>query len=310
MSESVNNSFFLLGNDILNYLKYPYDFKNQNTEMRLLSPCLRIIEELNPLDYVNISQEKMMNPIPKKIQSQKVKYSLPALNNSVLNKINFISNKKENINYFGNNSIFNSNKKPKTTNINNISDMNFIEEDFSDDSSDNNNSNNINNTKANRFSLLSSNIFKSNIIQSEVKKRRSTISDEFIYRYDVTGLTDFFKKELIPSFNQIGFDYKIENNKQYIYINQDTDINPDISQIIQIENNKMSRFSLNNANIYNLIKSDCLSNKLIEQLFSNYIDGIDESNLGKNIEISLKYYDTNVSMDYFTFVEKCKKIIL
>ena len=317
MSESVNNSFFLLGNDILNYLKFPYDFKNKNSDSRLLSPCLRFIEELNPIDYVNIFQEKMMNPIPKKIQSHKVKYSLPGFNTSILNKINFISNKKENLNYFGNNSIFNSNKKPKTKNINTISDMNFIDkldEELSDDSSDNNNSNsnskNINNTKASRFSLLSSNIFKSNIIQSEVKKRRSTISDEFIYRYDVTELTDLFKKELIPSYNQIGFDYKIENNRQYIYINQEADINPDIAQIIQIENNKMSRISLNNSNIYNLIKSDCLSNKLIEQLFSNYIDGIDESNFGKNIEISLKYYDTNATMDYFTFVEKCKKLLL
>ena len=313
MSESVNNSFFLLGNDILNYLKFPYDFKNKNSDSRLLSPCLRFIEELNPIDYVNIFQEKMMNPIPKKIKSHKVKYSLPGFNTSILNKINFISNKKENLNYFGNNSIFNSNKKPKTKNINTISDMNFIDkldEELSDDSSDNNSSNNINNTKASRFSLLSSNIFKSNIIQSEVKKRRSTISDEFIYRYDVTELTDLFKKELIPSYNQIGFDYKIENNRQYIYINQEDDINPDVSQIIQIENNKMSRISLNNSNIYNLIKSDCLSNKLIEQLFSNYIDGIDESNLGKNIEISLKYYDTNATMDYFTFVEKCKKLLL
>ena len=72
----------------------------------------------------------------------------------------------------------------------------------------------------------------------------------------------------------------------------------------------MSRLSLSNMNMYNIIKYDYLSNKLIEHLFSNYIDGIDESNVGKNIEISLKYYDTNVTMDYFTFVEKCKKLIL
>ena len=123
-------------------------------------------------------------------------------------------------------------------------------------------------------------------------------------------MNDIFKKELVLPLIKIGFDYKIENNKQYLYIIQEADINPDISQIIRIDNNKMSRLSLSNMNMYNIIKYDCLSNKLIEHLFSNYIDGIDESNVGKNIEISLKYYDTNVTMDYFTFVEKCKKLIL
>ena len=322
MSESVNYSFFLLGNDILNYLKFPTDFKNKNAELQLLYPCLRIIDELNPLEYKNISQEKMINPNTKKIHSQKIKYSLPSFNCSVLNKINSISNKKENINCFGNSSIFNSNKKPKTTNFKEFFNNNMTnkldEEDSEDseDSSDNNdndknNNNNIhNNIKTSRFSLLSSNIFKSNIIQSEVKKRRSTISNEFIYRYDISELNDIFKKELVLPLIKIGFDYKIENNKQYLYIIQEADINPDISQIIRIDNNKMSRLSLSNMNMYNIIKYDCLSNKLIEHLFSNYIDGIDESNVGKNIEISLKYYDTNVTMDYFTFVEKCKKLIL
>ena len=320
MSESVNSSFFLLGNDVLNYLKFSSDFKNKNAESKLLSPCLRIFNELNPLEYINISQEKMINPHSKKIHSQRIKYSLPAFNYSVLNKINSISNKKENMNCFGNSSIFNSNKKPKTTNFNEVFNTNMtnkLDEDDSEDSSDNDdnikdNDNNIynNNIKTSRFSLLSINIFKSNIIQSEVKKRRSTISNEFIYRYDISELNDIFKKELVLPLIKIGLDYKIENNRQYLYITQEADINPDISQIIRIENNKMSRLSLSNMNMYNIIKYDYLSNKLIEHLFSNYIDGIDESNVGKNIEISLKYYDTNVTMDYFTFVEKCKKLIL
>ena len=320
MSESVNYSFFLLGNDVLNYLKFPSDFKSKNAEFQLLSPCIRIIDELNPLEYTNISQEKMINPNPNKIQSQKIKYSLPAFNCSILNKINLISNKKENINCFGNSPIFSSNKKPKTTNFNEVFNNNMtneLDEEDSDESLDNDDDdtndkiNNIyNNNKTSRFSLLSSNIFKSNIIQSEVKKRRSTISTEFIYRYDISSLNDIFKKELIHPLIKLGFDYKIENNKQYLYITQEADINPDISQIIRIDNNKMSRLSLSNMNMYNIIKYDCLSNKLIEHLFSNYIDGIDDSNVGKNIEISLKYYDTNVTMDYFTFVEKCKKLIL
>ena len=320
MSESVNYSFFLLGNDVLNYLKFPSDFKSKNAEFQLLSPCIRIIDELNPLEYTNISQEKMINPNPNKIQSQKIKYSLPAFNCSILNKINSISNKKENINCFGNSPIFSSNKKPKTTNFNEVFNNNMtneLDEEDSDESLDNDDDdtndkiNNIyNNNKTSRFSLLSSNIFKSNIIQSEIKKRRSTISTEFIYRYDISSLNDIFKKELIHPLIKLGFDYKIENNKQYLYITQEADINPDISQIIRIDNNKMSRLSLSNMNMYNIIKYDCLSNKLIEHLFSNYIDGIDDSNVGKNIEISLKYYDTNVTMDYFTFVEKCKKLIL
>ena len=320
MSESVNYSFFLLGNDVLNYLQFPSDFKSKNAEFQLLSPCLRIIDELNPLEYTNISQEKMINNNPNKIQSQKIKYSLPAFNCSILNKINSISNKKENINCFGNSPIFSSNKKPKTTNFNEVFNNNMtneLDEEDSDESLDNDDDdtndkiNNIyNNNKTSRFSLLSSNIFKSNIIQSEIKKRRSTISTEFIYRYDISSLNDIFKKELIHPLIKLGFDYKIENNKQYLYITQEADINPDISQIIRIDNNKMSRLSLSNMNMYNIIKYDCLSNKLIEHLFSNYIDGIDDSNVGKNIEISLKYYDTNVTMDYFTFVEKCKKLIL
>ena len=169
--------------------------------------------------------------------------------------------------------------------------------------------NSIQNDNKSGFSFIPSTIFKSNIIKSEDKRRSSTSSD-FIYRYDITSIINSIKKEIIPSLNKIGYEYKIENDKHYLYINQEEDINPNISQIICFENNKVTGlFSLKNPKIYKLIKDDPLSSKLIEQLYMNYLDGIDDSNIGKAIEISLKYYDIDNKLDYFNFVEKCKKLI-
>ena len=321
MTDSINCTFFLLGNDILTYLKFPANYKNINNEINkqvinpVLLPSLRIFDGKNAIDFFNIIQERLPKPNcqKNKIHSQKIKNDFPLTSNSILNKMNSVFKKKEPSNSPGNLPLLNSNKKPRNTIISGIFDTNFTENlDLDLDESfdnDNNVRNSIQNDNKSGFSFIPSTIFKSNIIKSEDKRRSSTSSD-FIYRYDITSIINSIKKEIIPSLNKIGYEYKIENDKHYLYINQEEDINPNISQIICFENNKVTGlFSLKNLKIYKLIKDDPLSSKLIEQLYMNYLDGIDDSNIGKAIEISLKYYDLDNKLDYFNFVEKCKKLI-
>lgn len=320
MADSINCTFFLLGNDILTYLKFPANYKNINNEINkqvinpVLLPSLRIFDGKNAIDFFNIIQERLPKPNcqKNKIHSQKIKNDFPLTSNSILNKMNSIFKKNEPSNSSGNLPLLNSNKKPRNTIISGIFDTNFTENlDLDLDESfdnDNNVRNSIQNDNKSGFSFIPSTIFKSNIIKSEDKRRSSTSSD-FIYRYDITSIINSIKKEIIPSLNKIGYEYKIENDKHYLYINQEEDINPNISQIICFENNKATGFSLKNPKIYKLIKDDPLSSKLIEQLYMNYLDGIDDSNIGKAIEISLKYYDIDNKLDYFNFVEKCKKLI-
>lgn len=321
MADSINCTFFLLGNDILTYLKFPANYKNINNEINkqvinpVLLPSLRIFDGKNAIDFFNIIQERLPKPNcqKNKIHSQKIKNDFPLTSNSILNKMNSVFNKKEPSNSPGNLPLLNSNKKPRNTIISGIFDTNFTENlDLDLDESfdnDNNIRNSIQNDNKSGFSFIPSTIFKSNINKSEDKRRSSTSSD-FIYRYDITSIINSIKKEIIPSLNIIGYEYKIENDKHYLYINQEEDINPNISQIICFENNKVTGlFSLKNLKIYKLIKDDPLSSKLIEQLYMNYLDGIDDSNIGKAIEISLKYYDIDNKLDYFNFVEKCKKLI-
>ena len=321
MTDSINCTFFLLGNDILTYLKFPANYKNINNEINkqvinpVLLPSLRIFDGKNAIDFFNIIQERLPKPNcqKNKIHSQKIKNDFPLTSNSILNKMNSVFKKNEPSNSPGNLPLLNSNKKPRNTIISGIFDTNFTENlDLDlDESFDNDNyvRNSIQNDNKSGFSFIPSTIFKSNIIKSEDKRRSSTSSD-FIYRYDITSIINSIKKEIIPSLNKIGYEYKIENDIHYLYINQEEDINPNISQIICFENNKATGlFSLKNPKIYKLIKDDPLSSKLIEQLYMNYLDGIDDSNIGKAIEISLKYYDIDNKLDYFNFVEKCKKLI-
>lgn len=321
MTDSINCTFFLLGNDILTYLKFPANYKNINNEINkqvinpVLLPSLRIFDGKNAIDFFNIIQERLPKPNcqKNKIHSQKIKNDFPLTSNSILNKMNSVFKKNEPSNSPGNLPLLNSNKKPRNTIISGIFDTNFTENlDLDLDESfdnDNNVRDSIQNDNKSGFSFIPSTIFKSNIIKSEDKRRSSTSSD-FIYRYDITSIINSIKKEIIPSLNKIGYEYKIENDKHYLYINQEEDINPNISQIICFENNKVTGlFSLKNPKIYKLIKDDPLSSKLIEQLYMNYLDGIDDSNIGKAIEISLKYYDIDNKLDYFDFVEKCKKLI-
>lgn len=321
MTDSINCTFFLLGNDILTYLKFPANYKNINNEINkqvinpVLLPSLRIFDGKNAIDFFNIIQERLPKPNcqKNKIHSQKIKNDFPLTSNSILNKMNSVFKKNEPSNSPGNLPLLNSNKKPRNTIISGIFDTNFTENlDLDLDESfdnDNNIRNSIQNDNKSGFSFIPSTIFKSNINKSEDKRRSSTSSD-FIYRYDITSIINSIKKEIIPSLNKIGYEYKIENDKHYLYINQEEDINPNISQIICFENNKVTGlFSLKNLKIYKLIKDDPLSSKLIEQLYMNYLDGIDDSNIGKAIEISLKYYDIDNKLDYFNFVEKCKKLI-
>ena len=68
--------------------------------------------------------------------------------------------------------------------------------------------------------------------------------------------------------------------------------------------------NLNKGNMYNLIKNEPLTKEVNDQLYSNFLDGIDDTNKGKNITITLRYYDIKFHLDYFNFIEKCKKFIL
>ena len=317
MSETVNYLFFLLGNDILKCLKFPSDYKKNNIDMNKniitpsLIPFLRIYDESNVMDFITIIQEKVPNTTKAYAQSKKLKYEMPPMNSSILNKMSTAFKNKQNINFFGNSSIFNSNQKPKNNfksgifNVDNNINMDIDSEDDNMEI-DNNNNKNIN---KNGYTIIPSNIFKSNIIHSEFKKRNSLILNEYLYRYDITDYINTIKKELLSSLKEIGFDYKNENGKHYIYIIQEEIVNPNICQVIYFTGGKIKGISLNNLNMYNLLKIAPLNRETNEQLYSKFLDGIDESNRGRNIKNSLKYYDIKYNLDYFNFIEKSKKFI-
>ncbi len=298
LTESINSYFFLLGNDILYYLKFPLKNNNDNNNelsSPVVMPYLRIIDESNPINYYNISQVKILNPTFRIFHQNSINIS-PSLNTPNLN--NNIN--KENINIIGNSSLSNFSKNLE----NNISSVLFSKHNNNNISINENN----NNFNKNGFGFFPTNTFQSNIFSSEIKIKIPIIS-EYLYRYDITSIINNFKKEQLFSLPKIGFEYKFENNHHYIYSNNE-DNNNNLSQIIYLGKKDVSSFSLNNSSIYNLLKNEPFSSQIIEQLYVNLLDGFDESNKGKNSENSLKYYDISFNMDYFSFVEKCKEFIL
>ena len=320
MAESVNSLFFLLGNDILKYLKYHSDNKKNKIEITpqilnpLNMPLLRVMVESQVMDYITIVQEKVPNATKNYAYSKKFKHEMPSMNSSILNKMNTPYKKNENFNLFGNTSIFNSNQKQKNPIRSGIFSGNFNSNmdivDSDDDAETGNNFSSKNGNK-NAYTILPSNIFKSNIIRSEVKNRNKIKLSEFLYRYDITDYIDSIPKESFDKLKEIGYEYKNENNKHYIYINHEEIVDPNICQIIYIGKEKARGISLRNANMYNLIKNEPLTKEVNEQLYSNFLDGIDDdTNRGKNIKFTLRYYDIRYNLDYFNFIEKCKKLIL
>ena len=322
MSESVNSLFFLLGNDILKCLKFPYNNnKNNNDINKQISnqsntSFLRIYFESSIMNYITLIQEKVPNTFKIYANSKKIKQEIPPMNSSILNKFNTPYKRNEKSNLLGNFSLFSQNQKPK----NNIIQSGIFNKNFNDnmdiDSDDDNEKNKgINffsnkNGNKNGYTILPSNIFRSNIIKSEVKKKISIKLNEFIYRYDITNFIDSFKKEELEKLKEIGYEYKNENEKHYIYINQDDVLDSDPCRIIYFNKEKIKMISLRNGNMYNLIKNEPLTKEVNDQLFSNFLDGIDDTNKGKNITITLRYYDIKFHLDYFNFIEKCKKFIL
>ena len=319
MTESVNNLFFLLGNDILKCLKYPLDNKKNKIDLNpqilnpLNVPLLRVMVEAHVMDYITIAQEKVPNSPRYFAHTKKFKHEMPSMSSSILNKMNTAYKKNENFNLFGNSQIFNSNQKQKNTirsgifNGNCNGNMDIVDSD--DDAETGNNFSSKNGNK-NAYTILPSNIFKSNIIRSEVKNRNKIKLSEFLYRYDITDFISSIPIESLDQLKEIGYEYKAENNKHYIYINHEEIVDPNICQIIYIGKEKTRGISLRNANIYNLIKNEPLTKEINEQLYSNFLDGIDNTNRGKNIKITLRYYDIRYNLDYFNFIEKCKKLIL
>jgi hypothetical protein len=313
LSESINCYFFMLGNDILYYLKFPTininmeEEKNNELYTAGAVPFLRIIDESNPINYYTIKQTKIKNQTFHASRSNTIKY-FPTLN--PIDTDNNINLNKENLNIMGNSSIFNFPKNPE----NNISSALFNNHHIhmNDNTIDNENDNNpiYNNLNKAGYCIMPTNTFQSNIFRTEIKRKKFPLVSEYLYRYDITDIVDNFKKEQILSLSKLGFEYKFENNHHYLFLNTDENNSVNLSQIIYLGKKEVSVLSLNNSSLYNSLKNEPFSSQIIEQLYVNLLEGFDESNKGKNSENSLKFYDVSFNMDYFSFVEKCKEFIL
>ena len=303
LAKSVNCNFFLLGNDILYYLKFPLKSKNENSNNDNYNPgtlpYLRIIDESNPINYHNIIQTKIINPSFRTSRSNTIKY-FPSLNNELILDKNL---NKENYNIMGNFSLLNNTKNTEnritTSLFTNHTDNNILSE-----------IQNENNIIKNPYTIMPTNTFQSNIFRTELKRRNSLQMNEYFYRYDITSFVDNYNNEQLFSLAKIGFDHKVEDNRHYLYINTDENNNFNFSQVIYFSKKDVTVTSLNNSSLYNSLKNDSFSSQIIEQLYVNFLDGFDESNKGKNCENSLKNYDISFNMDYFAFVEKCKEFVL
>jgi hypothetical protein len=279
-----------LGNDILYYLKFPSNSKNNNNEYYYTPysmPCLRIIDDANPTDYYSIAQTRMFNPTFRTSRSNTIKFTTQIFDSDA---------DKENKN---NNNLGNSFILPKTSD-------NVITSVLFKKSLNNNNSIN----EKYQYTIMPTNTFQSNISRTVMKKRKGFQISEYFYRYDITSIMGNFKKDKLLLLSKIGFEYKTENDHHYIYINTEENINFNYSQVIHINKNDVSSISLNNSSLYNILKNEPFSSPIIEKLYMDLLEGFDESNKGRNCENSFKYYDINFNMDYFTFVEKCKEFIL
>ena len=303
LAKSVNCNFFLLGNDILYYLKFPLKSKIENSNNDNYNPgtlpYLRIIDESNPINYHNIIQTKIINPSFRTSRSNTIKY-FPSLNNELILDKNL---NKENYNIMGNFSLLNNTKNTEnritTSLFTNHTDNNILSE-----------IQNENNIIKNPYTIMPTNTFQSNIFRTELKRRNSLQMNEYFYRYDITSFVDNYNNEQLFSLAKIGFDHKVEDNRHYLYINTDENNNFNFSQVIYFSKKDVTVTSLNNSSLYNSLKNDSFSSQIIEQLYVNFLDGFDESNKGKNCENSLKNYDISFNMDYFAFVEKCKEFVL
>ena len=297
LTETINNNFFMLGNDVLYYLKFPIEFNKDNNDEQLFTsgtlPYLRIMSESNPLNYYDIAQTKIFNPSFRTSRSNTIKY-YPFLNNNVF----YSQGNNENSNISGNFSFLNFSKNSP----NPISSALF--------SNHNNITNNSNAFNKSGYTIMPTNTFQSNIFKTEMKRKKLPQLKEYFYRYDISPIIENYKKEQLLSFSKVGFEYKFEDNHHYLYINPDENNNFNFSQIINIGKKELTLNSLNNSSLHNSLKNDPFTGQMIEQLYLNLLDGFDESNKGKNTEKSLKYYDISFNMDYFCFVEKCKNFIL
>ena len=306
LSESINSLFFLLGSDILYYLKFPIKINNENNNNNIYIPgtfpYLRIIDELNSINYFNIMQTKIINPTFRTSRSSTIKF-YPSLNDNPISNTSVNlnkENKNSNIIRFDHFPLF---FFPSNSENNNISSVLF-------NNNNNNRINEENNFNKTGYTIMPTNTFQSNIFKTDAKIRKNLQLNEYFYRYDITSIVNNYKKEQLLSLSKIGFEYKIENEHHYLYINTDENTNFNSNQVIYINKKDVTVKSLNNSSLYNSLKYEPFNSQIIEQLYVNLLDGFDESNKGKNSELSLKYYDISFNMNYFGFVEKCKEFIL
>ena len=197
LSESINCLFFMLRNDILYYLKVPVNskraFDNDNELFYTPSsmPCLRIIDETNPINYYNITQSKMFNPTFRTSRSNNIKFLSPIFDNSI---------NKENINIFGNSFIYPKNDENKITSVlfnSNANNSSSIKDKF-------------------EYTIMPTNTFQSNIFRTAMKNRKAPQMNEYFYRYDITSIVNNFKKDKLLLLSKLGYEYKIENNHHYL----------------------------------------------------------------------------------------------
>lgn len=288
INESINCLFFLLGSDILLTLNVPFSDNNNTDEER--KPFIRFIDESNPLDYIDIIQEKVLNPLFKTSRPNNLQVFSSLFSN--IEKMD-ICEEKENTSLFSNSKGMDyENKKFGLFPVNCALFQNET----------------IVNYNKSSYTVMPTNNFHSKIFHTEMKKKNGMKNEQYSYRYDITSVIDNIKPAQLFLLSKLGFDCKFESDHHYIYLNEPDSIN--VNQVIYMNKNDIISINLINLSVLSMLKKEPFTKQIIEQLFVILLDGFDETNKGKNCELSLKYYDTQFQMDYFKFVEKCKDFLL
>ena len=274
-SKVYNTRIHLLAIRIISYLTY-----NSNLSQNKFKNILRIIpNQRNSLNYYDI---KAINQ----------KCFQKNLNLMDLENQNFDENNKENINYLSNQ----------------------------------NTNNNVNNE--NNSSLFNINNNKNNIMKTPIFEKKNKIenlqTEKIINKinevYDITNITEISN---IKNLNIPISDIKINinNNRRYISFPIQKSKNDDniFSYVFIKEENEeynyLTLYSKNDIISFLNTKDYLMNREALGNLFSIILYGTEinnqynnNNNVIQNVENTMKYYDINFDMDYFTFQERLKEL--
>lgn len=144
----------------------------------------------------------------------------------------------------------------------------------------------------------------------KAKKKESITSSMLIEDFDISDIIQNFSEGSLDDISDPSLSYLIKKKKHVISYSMKTSFSSPVILIQGVYNMERINYETSTHSLMISSKKRISSKLAIENILQCLLYGEVSGNTKRNLDATMKYYDTNFKMNYFEFIDSIKKVII